>query len=1134
MRRPAILVSLLLAAAAAAYLLLRSEADRPDGPTTIPTAPDAPTIPTTGDLAPAVAEAGAAQRRDATPEPGAPAARYAVSGTVLGEPNGPSVAGIKVLAYLGRPGDDASLFPGLQPGPGGMRTGPAFLLVGEPIAEAIADGAGHFAFTTAEPHLRLSIEHDFYLLAMPAMVHVPAAGRRDDVVLTPLLGGLLRGRVLGEGAADVSTVELRAEADPMSMLRDPQLFLGAMASMLGRKAPVDGGEFVFRGVLPGSKLTVVAQADAHCGRTAVPPLAPGVARDVVLAVQRGVQLEVQVVDDAGAPIDKAQVMVIPAAARGSMAPQVQARHGHTAADGIARFAALEPGRAQVEAMARARTAARAEIELAAGAASQPIRLTLGEGGVVTGRVLRPDGAPLAGAKVAHQPGENLPIVGNVADQLGPDFLAAVAEGGVPTDEQGAFRLTGLADDGTFLVVAAHPDFTANYAGGVRMGAAGVEIRLEPRADLVGAVVRDDDGAPLADFTVSLLRTAFLVLRMPVRSERIAAAADGRFRLAGVSPGSYTLRVEAEGFGSVERTVTVAKGDNDAGELRIRAAAFVRGVVQDGDGRPVARAHVRRRQGGMADNPMLTMFLGAAASTHTDAEGRFRLGPLQPGRVQLVASAHGHASGRSERVEVAPGQEVEGVVIMLTGGGSVRGRLLLGPGRFPDEFLLMAQDQATQNSHGADLAPDGSFEFLHLDPGQYVVQAMPEALMRGFDTSGWRPGEGMKLGEMMRSVTDNVVSQRCAVRDGEATEVTLDARELGEGALWTVRVQIGDEPLVEGLVEAHSAADGRVSVAMLEDGAATFGSLPAGIYGLQVRSGLSMAPVGGRQETVLPSGRDTHATTLRLPGGELRGRVVAATDGEPLAAALVRLFHDGHAERDDAIGHALTGPDGGFRFTGLAPGRYTLVAAEGPLGGTGSASRREGLEVRADGTAEPIELRAQPAASASAVVTTDGGAPIPGATLLVVDAEGRPLGALGLAVSGADGRAWFGGLPRGEARVVGRAPGFAPGVSDVGALADDGSTEFRLALPRGARTTVQAFDRDGRQLRGATLTARWNGGPWLPAILLEEGRSGEGAIELGRLGPGDWLFRVSHPAFGTQEQRRTIGSEPSVTVVIAPR
>ncbi|MCA8964527.1 MAG: carboxypeptidase regulatory-like domain-containing protein, partial [Planctomycetes bacterium] len=819
---------------------------------------------------------------------------------------------------------------------------------------------------------------------------------------------------------------------------------------------------------------------------------------------------------------------------GSLVPQLGARHGVTAADGAVRIAGLERGAATVEAMAKARTSARAEVVLDEAERAGEVRLTLREGGVVTGKVLSPDGTPLAGARVAHHPGGSLPIVGNLADQLGPENLAAAARAGVETEADGTFRLTGLDDDGEFLVVAAHQDYSASYRDGVHMGDEGVVVQLEAKAELVGRVVRDDTGAPLPDYTVNLLRTAFLVMRMPVRTEVVSAAEDGAFRVAGVATGDYTLQIEVPGFGSIEQGVTVGRGQTDVGELRVEASAWITGRVLAADGTPVPRAQVRKRQGGMSDNPMLAMFLGTGALAHTDQDGNFRLGPLSPGRLQLVASVTGHASGRSERLAVAAGAELDGVIITLTEGGSIRGRVHTGPGQFVDDFLLMAQEQATQASYGADIAADGSFVFEHLDPGQYVVQAMPNGLMRSFGAGSWRPGQGMKLGEMMRKVTDSIVSQRCTVRDGETSEVELDVGEIDDGALWTVRVEVGGELLQDGVLEAQSPATGRVRVAMLERGVGTFGGLPPGDYRLQVRSGMTMAPVGGAQMATLPAGRDTHTTTLSLPAGELRGRVVSAADGKPLRAALVRLYHDGHAERDDAVGMALSGNDGAFRFAGLLSGRYTLVAAEGPLGNTGTASRRTGLEVVAGVAGEPIELRAQPAASASVLVTADGGAPLAGATVLCVDGDGRPIGSLGLAVSGSDGRAWFGGLAGGAARVVGRFFCNDTATTEILQVDPSASTEFHLDLPRGARTTVQVFDRDGRQLGGATLTARWAGGPWLPTLLLEEGRGADGSIDLGRLGPGAWQFRVTHPAIGTVEAARTIGSEPSVTIVVAPQ
>lgn len=1091
--------------------------------------------PAAGELTPATGSAERAEgpARDLVAERPSPR-QFVVRGTVLAERQGLSPVGARVLAYRGRPGDDRSFWPGA--GSGGMNSGgePSFLLVGEPIATAEVTSDGSFELVAHEADLRLTLEHDYYVLPMPEMVHVPTSGHVDSVVLTPLLGGLLQGQVLGKGAEDVTEVALRSEADPMSVMRDPQLFLGAMASMTGRNATVHDGVFRFRGVLPRTNLTLRATEGSLLGQVRVPQLAAGETREIVLPVRRGAALQVSVVDDAGAPIEGAQVMVTSAADGSSMVPQLHARRGATANDGAVRFDGLEGGNATVEASAKARTTARAEVTLDVTGEPGVVQLRLSEGGVVTGRVLAPDGSPLADAFVAHHPGGSLPIVGNLADQLGPQTLALAARGGVKSAADGTFRLTGLDDDGEFLVVAAHPSYSASYRDGVRMGDVDVQVQVDPQAEVHGRVVRDDSGAPVPEFTVGLLRTAFMVMRMPVCTLSVADATDGAFALGGVASGDYTLRVEVAGLGSVEKNVKIGRGQTDVGELRVEAAAWVRGTVLDATGVPVPRAQIRKRQGGMADNPMLSMFLGAGTFAYSDQNGHFRLGPLNPGRMQLVASVSGHASGRSERLAVGAGEELQDVVITLTEGGSIHGRLQTGPGQFADDFLLMAQEQATQASYGADLAPDGTFRFEHLDPGQYVVQAMPQGLMRGFGAGNWRPGQGMKLGEMMRKITDSVVSQRCTVRDGESSEVLLDARELDDGSVWTVHVEVGGKPLQDGVLEAQSPGTGRVRVAMLENGVGTFGGLPAGDYRLQVRSGMTMAPVGSAQTATLPEGIGTHRTTLALPGGELRGRIVSANDGEPLRAALVRLYHDEHAERDDAVGMALSDGDGSFRFAGLLPGRYTLVAADGPLGDTGTASRREGIEVIADVAGEAIELRAQPAASASVIVTADGGAPLAGVTVLCVDVDGRPIGSLGLAVSGADGKAWFGGLARGAARVVGRAPGFAPGVSEVLEVDPSSLTEFRLDLPRGTRTTVQVFDRDGKMLHGATLTARWGSGPWLPTLLLEEGRGADGSIDLGRLGRGEWQFRVTHPAIGTQETTRTIGDEPSVTLVITPR
>jgi large repetitive protein len=1076
----------------------------------------------------------AAERSNALPVAPSREPAITVTGVVLGDHRAPDLSSIRIVAFRGNASDEAgSLMPGMN-GARSITQHPAFAPGGEPIATAAVDATGHFELHTDERHLRLRLEDDLYVLPMPEIVHVASTATAAEAVLSPLLGGCLHGRLLGERLAEAKEVRLLLDADPMSMMRDSRLFLGAMlAASRPTETPDAEGAFTFRGVLPGSPITLSAFGPHSSARATQPALAPGERRDVVLLVRNAASLEVTVTDTQGKALASVSVAVRSMNLTGMTVPQLLARRAETAADGTCVIPGLAAERSRVEATARGFTAFSTMIDLQAGDEPQALQITLDEGGVVEGTVLSPDDKPLADAHVAHQPSIDVPMLGDMSSQLGSDHLAMVAQEGVVTDAEGHFRLTGLADEGEFLVIAAHPDYSVGITRGVKMNDRSVKVTMQPVGSLQGRATVAADEPPLGTFTVTVLRTAFLIMRTPVRQEVFDGTQGGAFSISHIAPGSYTLQVSAEGHSDVQKDIEIKAGELDVGELQLPRAATIAGTVQDEDGKPVAFALVRRRQGAMADNPMMAMFSGGSLQARSDAQGHFHLAPMPPGRLQLLASAEGFASGRSERLQLTAGQELGDVVITLGHGGSIQGKLVVGAGQQQDEFLLMAQEQGTQASHMATIEADGTFTLHNLDPGQYTVQAMPQDLMRGLGQgqTDWKPGQGMKFGGMFQKLTEHVVSQRCTVRAGETSEVTLDASEVAIGMRWTLRVQVGGKPLSNGMVEATTLADGRVRIGILQDGAAVFGGMHAGAQRIQVRSGMTMAPIGQPQSIELPEGTDTFRSSLSLPGGELHGRVVDATTGEPLRSALVRLLHDGKSENDDALGMALTDGDGAFRFPGLADGDYSLIAAEGMFTQKGTASRRDGIHVTADQAGETIELRAQPAAAASVLVTTSGGNPIAGATVLCVDAAGHPLGALGLATSGPDGRAWFGGMPRGTARVVGRAPGFAPAASDLQEIGPDHAVEFQLPLTSGTRTVLQAFERGGQPLLGATLTARCDGGPWLPSLVLIERMRTDGGFDLGRLGRGAWEFRVSHPKVGELTQQRTIGDEASVTVVI---
>lgn len=62
---------------------------------------------------------------------------------------------------------------------------------------------------------------------------------------------------------------------------------------------------------------------------------------------------------------------------------------------------------------------------------------------------------------------------------------------------------------------------------------------------------------------------------------------------------------------------------------------------------------------------------------------------------------------------------------------------------------------------------------------------------------------------------------------------------------------------------------------------------------------------------------------RPPAARIAGRVVDA-QGRPVAEARVMIAGDSPDHPDIA---QLTGPDGSYRFGGLAPGRYTVKAID---------------------------------------------------------------------------------------------------------------------------------------------------------------------------------------------------------------
>src|SRR5262245_9103089 len=90
-----------------------------------------------------------------------------------------------------------------------------------------------------------------------------------------------------------------------------------------------------------------------------------------------------------------------------------------------------------------------------------------------------------------------------------------------------------------------------------------------QSSVTGRVV-DPQGGNVAGAEVTLSAGA-------QRVNRTRAAADGTFSIAGVAPGSYTLRIEAPGFQSSTQTITVGPGLQPL-NVTLAIAAFTEDVA----------------------------------------------------------------------------------------------------------------------------------------------------------------------------------------------------------------------------------------------------------------------------------------------------------------------------------------------------------------------------------------------------------------------------------------------------------------------------------------------------------------------------------------------------------------------------
>ena len=436
-------------------------------------------------------------------------------------------------------------------------------------------------------------------------------------------------------------------------------------------------------------------------------------------------------------------------------------------------------------------------------------------------------------------------------------------------------------------------------------------------------------------------------------------ANGRFSFGYLPAGRYHLRVFKDGYEAVvygaatarrpAATIQLSEGEVRSDfVLRMQLTNSISGVVLDDDGDPLAGVQIiamapgfQRRKHTLIPGPMAV----------TDADGRYRLNGLAPGRYTLVAvhlyqqvlkvrpevtagqqSQQGYSYGSqyypgTDRPESAsqltlqPGQALSQINFRLTAqpAVSVQGKVILPPGAVSTQSVsvnITNQDLSNRMNLGAGAnPPDFSFHFGQLPPATYIIAAQATV-----DGKSYRGVQTVEAGP--QGIRDLAIPVEACIDITGA--VSVEGPDVGKYSASFVSLASGD-----GL--PFNGPQLRGSVA--KDGSFKITGVPPGIWDIDVHP----IPPNGYLKSMMLGDRDVLTEDMVIrPSTSGRLKIVVGTQaaviegdvsqGDQPAQAIVLLAPEAKFRHVLSFYRFATADDKGhFEIKNARPGKYKLYA-----------------------------------------------------------------------------------------------------------------------------------------------------------------------------------------------------------------
>ena len=318
-----------------------------------------------------------------------------------------------------------------------------------------------------------------------------------------------------------------------------------------------------------------------------------------------------------------------------------------------------------------------------------------EAGMISGRVLGPDGAGVVGVPVS---------VINTESKL-----STLSESG----EAGAYAVTGLVA-GSYIVQASGDDQNYLARKNIRVEAGGEtgDVDLKSGGLVLSGRAAQRSGVWVEGAFITATKTDFGEGEfLPTASLRTANSdPEGNYRVAGLLPGRYSVTVAGPGLGILLLTNFLIEADTKH-DFVFEDTCVVSGRVVGPDGEGVKDAQMQAFR--VEPSPMIRCF------ALTGDEGRFAVQRLGPGRYEVIAMGAGYQAAVKTGIEAVAGASNDiGDMAITAGGGTVTGHVMYGPLPLPAIIVLRSATSSLEYMTQAD--EHGEYKFEMVPAGNYLI------------------------------------------------------------------------------------------------------------------------------------------------------------------------------------------------------------------------------------------------------------------------------------------------------------------------------------------------------------------------------------------------------------------------------